>query len=79
MKNKDVEDISRLLREENVPHLMFVRVRKGIAVSSIANGDDIYDFLQVLVEQNPVILDIMQSVIDSRKPKEEYNTADLLN
>ena len=79
MNNKEVEKLSRPLREQGVIHLMLVRLHGGISLSSIANGDDLYEFLQVLVDQNPVMLDIMQAVIDSRKRKEKPKPPILLN
>lgn len=69
MTQKDIEKLSEPFRENRVIHLFLARTRNGISLSSIADGDDLYEFFQVMADQNPVILDIMQSVIDSRKKK----------
>lgn len=67
MKEKDIEKLTEPLRKERVTHLLLAKFRDGISLSSIANGDDLYDFFQVVANQDPVVLDIMQSVIDSRR------------
>lgn len=79
MKNKEVEKLSEPLREQQVVHLLLVKLRNSISLSSIATGDDIYEFLQVLADQNPVTLEIMQAVIDSRKRNAKPKTSHLLN
>ena len=73
MDKNEVDKISAVLRNERVTHLMLAKLNDGITLSAIATGDDIYDFLQVLVDQNPVCLNIMRSVIESRKraPKKQ--------
>ena len=75
MKNRDVKKIADLLREQAVTHLLLVGSEDGISLSSLATGDDIYDFLQVMIDVNPDILDIMRSVVASRafdEDNEEY-------
>ena len=67
MKEKDIEKLTKPLRKEKVTHQLLAKFRDGISLSSIANGDDLYDFFQVVANQDPVVLDIMQSVIDSRR------------
>ena len=67
MKEKDIEKLTEPLRKEKVTHQLLAKFRDGISLSSIANGDDLYDFFQVVANQDPVVLDIMQSVIDSRR------------
>lgn len=67
MNAKDIEMISKELTKDKTTHLLLVKDRRGVTLSSIATGEDIYDFLQVLAGENPVILDIMQDVINSRR------------
>ena len=66
MKQKDVEKIAKALVSERATHLLMVRVGKGISLSSIATGEDIFDFMQVLIDENPVILEILKDVVESR-------------
>ena len=66
MKHKDVEKIAKALVSERATHLLMVRVGKGISLSSIATGEDIFDFMQVLIDENPVMLDILKDVVESR-------------
>lgn len=67
MNAKDIERISKELTKDKTTHLLLVKDRRSVTLSSIATGEDIYDFLQVLAGENPVILDIMQDVINSRR------------
>ena len=69
MTRKEIQEIVEKLSRNKTPHMLLVRSRGGIALSSYATGDDIYEYMQALVDTNPVMLDIMQSVIDSRKKK----------
>ena len=79
MSNKELEKLSAPLREQRVTHLLLVRMRKGVTLSSIANGDDLYEFFQVLAETQPIVLEIMQDVIDSRRRRERPEKPILLN
>lgn len=79
MKVKEVEKLSEPLREQHVTHLLLVKLKHGISLSSIATGDDLYEFFQVMADANPVTLEIMQDVIESRKRKEKPETKHLLN
>lgn len=79
MKDKEVEKLSEPLREQQVTHLLLVKLKKGISLSSIATGDDLFEFFQVLAETRPITLEIMQDVIDSRKKKVKPNKQLLLN
>lgn len=75
MKNRDVKKIADILKKQSVTHLLLVSSEGGISLSSLAKGDDIYDFLQVMIDVDPDILDIMRSVIASRvfeEDNEEY-------
>ena len=67
MNAKAIERISKELTKDKTTHLLLVKDRRGVTLSSIATGEDIYDFLQVLAGENPVILDIMHDVINSRR------------
>lgn len=77
MTDKELEKLSDCLRKDAVSHILIARMRKGISISSVATGDDIYEFLQVLADIDEEILDIMQAVINSRSKKKEGNV--LLN
>ena len=75
MKQKDIKKLSQPLRDERVPHLLLARSKGGVNISCVANEDDICDFLQVMIDKNPVVLDIMEDIIESRKrPKSKENT-----
>ena len=78
MKQKELDKITKQLREEEVVHLLLAKTKGGIVLSSIATGDDIYEFLQVLVDTNEQVLDIMQAVIDSRTRVPERRKDDVL-
>ena len=67
MKQKEIEKLSQPLRDERVPHLLLARSKGGINISSVASGDDIFDFFQVMIDTNPIVLEIMRDVIESRK------------
>lgn len=69
MKQKEIDKLLEPLREEKMTHLAFVRSQKGISFSSFATGDDIYEFLQVMADTNPTVLEIYQAVVESRKNK----------
>lgn len=66
---KELDELSAFLRSKRVRHLLIARAGNGISLSSIATGDDIFEFLQCLAEENPAVLGIMQAVIDSRARK----------
>ena len=67
MTQKELEVLSKQLREQKIAHLLLVRMRNGITLSSIADGDDIYDFLQVMIDINPMVMEIMKDVIRKRE------------
>ena len=67
MTQKELEALSKQLREQKIAHLLLVRMRNGITLSSIADGDDIYDFLQVMIDINPMVMEIMKDVIRKRE------------
>lgn len=70
MTQKELDKLSAPLRDRKATHLLLARTRNGIMLSSIATGDDIYEFLQVMVDTNPAVLDILEAVVESReKPK----------
>ena len=73
MTDEELREIAKKFLNKNIPHVLLVQTDNGVTLSSIATAEDMFDFLQVLVDANPVILDIMQDVIDSREesPKEE--------
>ena len=79
MTQKEIQEIVQKILEKKPPHLLLIKTRKGIALSSYATGDDIYEFLQAMVDTNPVILEIMQAVIDSRKKKPNIQKIEYLN
>jgi hypothetical protein len=78
MKQKELDKITKPLREKGATHLLLAKTKGGIVLSSIATGDDIYEFLQVLVDTNEQVLDIMQAVIDSRTRVPERRKDDIL-
>ena len=67
MTNEELEDISEPLREDGVEHLLLARVGNGISLSSLVTGEDLFDFFQVLIDTQPLVLDIMQDVLNSRR------------
>ena len=73
MRYKDINKISELLREKRVTHLLLARTDDGISLSCIATGDDIFEFLQTLIDTNEDLLDIIRAVVRSRmnRPKPE--------
>ena len=73
MTKKQVLEVSEQLRDADVTHLLLVRIRGGIALSSKATLDDLYDFLQTVVETDPVALDVLRSVVESRTKKVVMN------
>lgn len=75
MKQKEIEKLSQPLRDERVPHLLLARSKGGVNISCVANGDDIFDFLQVMIDTNPVVLDIIKDVVESRKKPEPKENA----
>ena len=79
MKDKEVEKLSEPLREQQVTHLMLVKLKHGISLSSIAMGDDLYEFFQVMADTQPIVLEIMQDVINSRRRKAKPKAFHLLN
>lgn len=78
MSDKEIKKITEPFREKGVVHLFLARTAQGISLSSIADGDDIYDFLQVMIDQSPVVLDIMRAVIE-RRENAQHQKSEMVN
>lgn len=66
MTDEELREIAKIFINGQVPHVLLVRTDKGITLSSIASAEEMYEYLQVLIDCNPLMLDIMKDVVDSR-------------
>lgn len=69
MTQKEIERIARELQEKKEAHLLLIKGEEGISLSSIATGEDMFDFLNVLIDESPVILSILEDIIMIRKKR----------
>ena len=76
MTNKELEKLSKQLMDGKVTHLFLAKTRSGISLSSMATGDDIYDFLQIVADMDDAVADMMQDIVSRKRKKGQMATDD---
>lgn len=79
MKYDDFDKLTDVFRKEKVHHLLLARIGEGVSISTMANGDDIFEFFHCLLDTNPEILDIIKDVITIREMEEDDDFDELAN
>lgn len=78
MDHKLLDKIAEVFRKEEVVHLILVRMGDGISMSSRMTGEDLFDFLQIVIDSDERTLDIIRDVVESRMEIKRMTDGSLL-